>query len=90
VKRIPERHEYMVIEEEAAQHTLQADPVALQALHGLLEQLLTTGGNAGDVVLFPLDRSVYMLEDLLNRVGDFGTNAVTGDKSNLRAVQHAD
>jgi hypothetical protein len=80
----------MVIEEEAARHTLEADPVALQALHGLLEQLLTTGGNAGDVVLFPLDRSVYMLEDLLNRVGDFGTNTVTGDKSNLRAVQHAD
>jgi hypothetical protein len=87
---MPKRHEYMVVGEEAAQHTLEADPVALQALHGLLEQLLTTGGNARDVVLFPLDRSVYMLEDLLNGVGDFGTNPVTGDKSNLGAVQHAD
>jgi hypothetical protein len=86
VKRIPERHEHMAVDEDAAQHTLETDPVALQALHGLLEQLLTAGGNAGDVVLFPLDRSVYMLEDLLNGVGDFGTNTVTGNKSNLGAV----
>jgi hypothetical protein len=64
--------------------TLKADAVALQALHGLLEELLATRSDTGNVVLLPLNRSVDVLEYLLHRVGNLGTNTVTGDKGNLR------
>ena len=63
--------------------TLQTDPVALQALQSLLEELLAVGGHARDIVLFPLNGSVGVLKDLLDGVGDFLTDTVTGNESDL-------
>lgn len=63
--------------------TLEADTVTLEGLHCLLEKLLATRGHSRNIVLFPLDRSIDVLEDFLHGVGDFRTNTVTGDKSNL-------
>lgn len=63
--------------------TLKPDAVPLQTLEGLLEHGLAAGSLARDVILFPFNGSVDVLEDLLDRVGDFCTNTITGDESNL-------
>ncbi len=46
--------------------TLETNPVAPEALHSLLEEDLTLGGHAGDVVLLPFNGGVHVLEDLLD------------------------
>lgn len=63
--------------------TLQADAVALQTFHGLFEEVLACRGHAGDIVLFPLDGCVDIVENLLDGVGNFSTNAITGDEGDL-------
>lgn len=63
--------------------TLEADAVALQALHSLLEELLTRRGHARHVILLPFDGSVDVLENLLHRVCDLCTDTVTRDESDL-------
>lgn len=64
--------------------TLESDTVTLQALKSLLEDGLATGSLARDVILFPLNGSVDVLEDLLDGVGDFCTNTITGNECDLR------
>lgn len=63
--------------------TLQADSVPLETIHRLLEQGLARGGHARDVVLLPFDWRVGVLKDLLDRVCDFCSNAVSGDECDL-------
>lgn len=63
--------------------TLETDFVALQTLHGLFEEALARGGESRYVILLPLDRSINMLEDLLDRVGDFCTNTIARNQSDL-------
>lgn len=57
--------------------TLEADSVALQTLQSLLEEILAIGGHTGNVVLFPVNGSIGILENLLDRVGNFFTDTVT-------------
>lgn len=57
--------------------TLETNAIALQAIHSLPEQVLSGGGHSRNVVLFPLNRSIYMLEDLLDRVGNFSPDTIT-------------
>ena len=64
--------------------TLKTNTVAPQTLHSLLEENLALGGHSGDVVLLPLNGSVDMLKDLLDGVGNFVTNAVSGNEGDLR------
>jgi len=64
--------------------TLQADAVALQAFHGLSEEILACRGHAGDIVLFPFDRCVDIVKNLLDGVGDFSANAISGDERDLK------
>ena len=66
--------------------TLETNPVAPQTLHSLLEENLALGGHARDVVLLPLNGGVDVLEDLLDRVGNFVTNTVTGDEGDLEGM----
>ena len=63
--------------------TLEADFVALQALHSLLEEVFAGRGHARDVVLVPLDGGVDILEYFLDGVRDFSTDTVTGDEGDL-------
>ena len=66
--------------------TLQTDPVALQALQSLLEELLAVGGHARDIVLFPLNGSVGVLKDLLDRVRNLVTDTISGDEGDLAEI----
>ena len=63
--------------------TLQADTVALQTLHRLIEKILASRGHAGDIVLFPFDRCVNIVENLLDGVGDLSANTIAGDERDL-------
>ena len=63
--------------------TLQADAVALQTLHRLIEKILASRGHAGDIVLFPFDRCVNIVENLLDGVGDLSANTIAGDERDL-------
>lgn len=63
--------------------TFQADAVALQTLHGLFEEVLASRGHAGDIVLFPLDGCIDIVENLLDGVCDFGANAIAGNERDL-------
>ena len=63
--------------------TFETDTIALQAVHGLSEEVLSGGGHSRDIVLFPLNRSIYMFKDLLDRVGNFGSNTVTWNQGDL-------
>ena len=60
--------------------TLEADFVALHALDGLFEETLASRGDTRDVILLPLNGGIDMLEDLLDRVCDFGANTISGNK----------
>ena len=64
--------------------TLEPNFVALQALHSLLEESLTGGGHAGDVILVPFYWSVNRLEYLFNGFSDFQANTVARDEGDLR------
>ena len=66
-----------------ARLTFQSNSVALERLHGLLEQGFASGGHPRNVVLLPLNGSVDILENLLDGVGDLVTNTVTGDEGHL-------
>jgi len=57
--------------------TLKSNLVPLQALHRLLEKLVTTGGLSQNIVLLPLDWDLVRLEDLLDTVGDFLSDTIT-------------
>lgn len=63
--------------------TLQTNLVALQGVHGLLEEGLTGGRHARDVVLLPLNGGVDIVEDLLHRLANLSTNTVSRDKGDL-------
>lgn len=63
--------------------TLETELVALERGDRLSEELLgvlVTGLDTGDIDLLPLDGDVVGLEDLLDGLGDFGTNTITGDQ----------
>ena len=62
---------------------LKTGPVAAQALHSLHEELLALRGHSRDVVLLPLNGSIYVLEDLLHRVGNLVTNTISGNEGDL-------
>jgi len=64
--------------------TLEPDFVALQALHSLLEESLTGGGHAGDIILVPFYWSIDRLEYLFDRFSDLLANTVAGDEGDLR------
>ena len=63
--------------------TLETDAVALQTVHGLSEEVLSSGGHSGDIVLFPLNGSVDVFEDLLDRVGNFSSDTITWNQGDL-------
>jgi hypothetical protein len=63
--------------------TFKPDSIPLQALHGLLEECLARRRHTRDIVLFPLNGSIDMLEDLLDRVCNFRTNPISGNQSYL-------
>ena len=82
VKRIPglqlQRGVRAQVEgESSSERTLEANPVAPKTLHSLLEEDLAFGGHTGDVVLLPLNGSIGVLEDFLDRLGNFVTDTVT-------------
>lgn len=64
--------------------TLETELVALEGSNRLSEQLLgvlVASLDTGDIDLLPLDGDVVGLEDLLDRLGDFGTDTITRDQS---------
>lgn len=65
------------------QDALEAELVALERLDRLAEGGLGAAGalvDAGHVDLLPLDGDVVGLEERLDRLGDLGTDTVTGDQ----------
>jgi len=64
--------------------TLEPNFVALQALHSLLEESLTRGGHAGDIILVPFYWSIDRLEYLFDRFSDLLANTVARDEGDLR------
>lgn len=63
----------------SVQDTLKTELVAVQGGNRLLEQLLgmlVTGVKTAHVNLFPLNWHIVGLEDGLDRLSDFGTNAI--------------
>jgi hypothetical protein len=63
--------------------TLETELVALERGNRLAEELLGVDVarlDTGDVDLLPLDGDVVGLEDLLDRLGNLGTDTVTGDQ----------
>src|ERR1700761_2859753 len=66
--------------------TLETDSVALQTIHSLLEQSLSRRCHSGYIVLFPLNGSVDVFENLFYGVCDFCANTVTWDKGDLRQL----
>lgn len=65
---------------ETQRPTLQSDLVPLQTLHGLLEQLISTGGLSRDIVLLPLNGDFDSVKDLLDRVGDLLSDTISWDE----------
>lgn len=63
--------------------TLEANAIALQAVHGLSEEILSGGGHSRDIVLVPLNGSIDVLEDLLDGVGNFSSDTVTWNQGDL-------
>jgi hypothetical protein len=64
-------------------NALETDAVALEGLHGLDKKRFPLVGYARYVVLFPLDGSIYVLEDFFDGIGDFLANTVTWNESDL-------
>lgn len=63
------------------QDTLEAELVAAQGGDGLAEGRLGAAAlETGDLDLLPLDGDVVGLEDGLDRLGDLGTDTITGDE----------
>jgi hypothetical protein len=60
--------------------TLQSNLVPLQTVHRLPEQGLTARRLTANIKLLPLDGNIDRLENLLDTVGDFGTDSVSGDE----------
>ena len=67
--------------------TLQTNTVALQAVHGLSEEVLSGSGHSRDVVLFPLNGSVNVFEDLFDGVGNFSPDTVTWNQGDLCHIE---
>ena len=70
-----------------AELTLETDTVALQTVHGLSEEVLSSGGHSRDIVLFPLNGSVDVFEDLLDGVGNFSSDTVTWNQGDLCHIE---
>jgi len=70
-----------------AELTLETNTIALQAIHGLSEEVLSGSGHSRDVVLFPLNGSVDVLEDLLDRVGNFSSDTITWNQGDLCYIE---
>ena len=69
--------------------TLETQLVALERGNGLAEELLgvlVASLDTGHVDLLPLDGHVVGLEDLLDRLGHFGTNTVTCGLFNMDGI----
>jgi hypothetical protein len=67
--------------------TLKTNPVALQTVHGLSEEVLSNGGHSGDIVLVPLNGGVDVFKYLLDGVGDFSSDTVTWNQGDLCHVK---
>jgi len=67
--------------------TLETDTVAFQTVHGLSEEVLSSGGHSRDVVLFPLNGSVDVFEDLFDGVGNFSSDTVTWNQGDLCHIE---
>lgn len=63
--------------------TLQADSVPLQTLHSLLEESFAGRRHSRNIVLLPLDGRVDVLKDLLDGLGDFMSNTISGNEGDL-------
>ena len=74
-------------EQKHVKQTLETDAVALQTVHGLSEEVLSCGGHSGDIVLFPLNGSVDVFEDLFDRVGNLSSDTVTWNQGNLCHIE---
>lgn len=67
--------------------TLEADTVALQAVHGLSEEILSSSRHAGDIVLFPFNGSIDMFKYLLDGVSNFSSDTVTRNQCDLCHIE---
>jgi hypothetical protein len=61
-------------------HTFETYSVAFQGLHSFSEEGFTLRGHAGNIVLLPLNGCIDVLENLLHRVCNFSTDAISGDQ----------
>ena len=64
-------------------HALETNFVTLQTLEGFFEETFSTRGLSRHVVLLPFNRGIYMFEDLLDRVGDFFSDTISGNEGHL-------
>lgn len=67
--------------------TLEANAVALQTVHGLSEEVLSSGGHPGDIILFPLNGSVDVFKDLLDGVGNFSPDTIAWNQGDLSHIE---
>ena len=67
--------------------TLETNTVTLQAIHGLSEEVLSSSRHSGDIVLFPLNGSVDVFEDLLYGVGNFSSDTITWNQGDLGHIE---
>lgn len=70
-----------------AELTLETDTVALQAVHGLSEEVLPGGRHSGDIILLPLNWGIDVFEDLLDRVGNFSSDTVPRNQRDLCHIE---
>lgn len=71
-----------------AELTFETDTVALQAVHGLTEEVLSGGRHSGDIVLLPLNGSIDMFENLLDGVGNFSSDTVARNQRDLCHIEY--
>ena len=71
---------------EVCGRTFEADSVALQTVHSLLEERLSCRRHARHIVLVPLDRCVHVFEYFFDGVGDLSANTVTRNECNLLQI----
>jgi hypothetical protein len=90
VKRMPWRQRLDASRRRMDGRTLEPNFVTLQALHSLLEESLTGGGHAGNIVLFPFYGRVDRLENLFDGICDFFANTITRDKGHLSRMRSRD
>ena len=70
-----------------AELTLEADAIALQAVHSLSEEVFPCGRHSRDIMLVPLNGSVDVFENLLDGVSNFGSNPIARNQGDLCHIE---